>query len=214
MVEVVGLYKKGRLEGVSLRLEAGSLALLGPNGAGKSTLLGLLAGRLKPDGGVVRLFGHDPRSLGAARARAYIYIPQHLTFPPTLRAEEVLEAARRLKGVSPAEKDEAIGRMGLQTYLKRPVAQLSGGWRQRLALAAGLMGYPSLWLLDEPASALDTEGLSRLQDWLAAHLAMGGLVILSAHRQEEISRLAEQFLRLENGQVIEKGSVNYAQEPS
>lgn len=212
MVEVVDLYKKGRLEEVSLRLEAGSLALLGPNGAGKSTLLGLLAGRLKPDGGLVQLFGHDPRSLGAARARAYI--PQHLTFPPTLRAEEVLEAARRLKGASPADKDEAIGRMGLQAYLKRPVAQLSGGWRQRLALAAGLMGYPPLWLLDEPASALDTEGLGRLQDWLAAHLAMGGLVILSAHRQEEISRLAEQFLRLENGQVAEKGSVNYAQEPS
>ncbi len=212
MVEVVDLYKKGRLEGVNLRLATGSLALLGPNGAGKSTLLGLLAGRLRPDGGLARLFGHDPRSLGAASVRAYI--PQHLTFPPTLRVKEVLEAARRLKGASPADKNEALERMGLATYLKRPVAQLSGGWRQRLALAAGLMGYPPLWLLDEPASALDTEGLSRLQDWLSAHLAMGGLAILSAHRQEEIARLAELFLRLENGQVVEKGSVNYAQEPS
>lgn len=209
---MVGLHKKGRLQGVEFRLETGSLALLGPNGAGKSTLLGLLAGRLRPDGGVVRLFGHDPRSLGAARARAYI--PQHLAFPPTLRVEEVLEAARRLKGASPADKDEALERMDLTAHLKRPVAQLSGGWRQRLALAAGLMGYPPLWLLDEPASALDTEGLSRLQNWLSAHLAMGGLVVLSAHRQEEISRLAEQFLRLESGQVVEKGSVNYAQEPS
>ena len=211
MVEVVSLYKKGRLVGIDLRLEAGSLALLGPNGAGKSTLLGLLAGRLKPDGGVLRLFGHDPRSLKAAKVRAYI--PQHLTFPPTLRVEEVLEAARRLKGASPADKEEALERMGLVGYLKRPVAQLSGGWRQRLALAAGLMGYPPLWLLDEPASALDREGLSRLQDWLSAHLATGGLVILSAHRQEEISRLAERFLRLENGQVVEQGSL-YAQEPS
>ncbi|GEM82018.1 ABC transporter ATP-binding protein [Meiothermus hypogaeus] len=212
MVEVVGLRKKGRLEGISLRLEAGSLALLGPNGAGKSTLLGLLAGRLKPDGGLVRLFGHDPRSLGAARARAYI--PQHLAFPATLRVEEVLEAARRLKGASSADKDEALERMGLQAHYKRPVAQLSGGWRQRLALAAGLMGYPPLWLLDEPSSALDTEGLDRLQDWLSAHLTMGGLVILSAHRQEEISRLAERFIRLENGRVVEQGSVNHVQEPS
>jgi ABC-type sulfate/molybdate transport systems ATPase subunit len=103
--------------------------------------------------------------------------------------------------------------MGLAGHLKRPVAQLSGGWRQRLALAAGLLGYPPLWLLDEPASALDTEGLQRLQDWLAAHLATDGLVILSAHRQEEISRLAERFLRLENGQVVEQRSL-YAQEPS
>jgi len=211
MVEVVGLYKKGRLRGVDLRLEAGSLALLGPNGAGKSTLLGLLAGRLRPDGGTVRLFGHHPQSLGAARVRAYL--PQHLAFPPTLRVEEVLEAARRLKGASPADKEEALGRMGLAGHLKRPVAQLSEGWRQRLALAAGLMGYPPLWLLDEPATALDSEGLRCLQDWLSAHLTTGGLVILSAHRQEEISRLAERFLRLENGQVVEQGSL-YVQEPS
>ncbi|WP_018465994.1 ABC transporter ATP-binding protein [Calidithermus timidus] len=212
MVEVVDLHKKGRLSGVNLRLNSGSLALLGPNGAGKSTLLGLLAGRLKADGGTVRLFGHPPQSLGAARARAYI--PQHLSLPPTLRVEEILEAARRLKGASPQDKGEATLRMGLEAHLKRPVAQLSGGWRQRLALAAGLMGYPPLWLLDEPASALDTEGLERLQDWMAAHLAMGGLVIISAHRQEELSRLAERYVRLENGRVVEQGSVNYAQEPS
>jgi ABC-type multidrug transport system ATPase subunit len=127
--------------------------------------------------------------------------------------EEVLEAARRLKGASPAEKEEALERMGLASHLKRPVAQLSGGWRQRLALAAGLLGYPPLWLLDEPASALDDEGLHRLQEWLSAHLATGGLVILSAHRQEEILRLAERFLHLKNGQVVEQGSL-YAQEPS
>ncbi|MCS7069225.1 MAG: ABC transporter ATP-binding protein [Meiothermus sp.] len=212
MVEVVNLHKKNRLAEINLSLPSGSLALLGPNGAGKSTLLGLLAGRLRPDGGVVRLFGHDPRSLGAARARAYI--PQHLTFPATLRVGEILEAARQLKGASLEDKCEATERMGLQAFLKRPVAQLSGGWRQRLALAAGLMGYPPLWLLDEPAAALDSEGLGHLQDWVAAHLAMGGLVILSAHRQEEILRLAEQFVRLEHGRVVEQGSVNYAQEPS
>jgi ABC-type multidrug transport system ATPase subunit len=212
MVEVVNLHKKGRLSGVNLRLASGSLALLGPNGAGKSTLLGLLAGRLRADGGVMRLFGHHPQSLEAARIRAYI--PQHLSFPPTLRVEEILEAARRLKGASPQDKAEATRRMGLEAHLKRPVAQLSGGWRQRLALAAGLMGYPPLWLLDEPASALDTEGLERLQDWMAAHLAMGGLAILSAHRQEEISCLAERYVRLEDGQVVEQGSVNHAQEPS
>lgn len=217
MVEVIGLSKRGRLNGVEFRLSGGSLALLGPNGAGKSTLLGLLAGRLRPDGGEVRLFGHPPRSLEAARLRAYI--PQHLTFPLTLRVEEILEAARRLKGAKKADQDEAIARMGLQPYLRRPVAQLSGGWRQRLALAAGLMAYPRLWLLDEPASALDAEGLDRLQDWLAAHLAMGGLAILSAHRQEEISRLANRYMRLQNGQVIEQGTfdqgvIDHEKEPS
>ncbi|RDI95199.1 ABC transporter ATP-binding protein [Meiothermus sp. QL-1] len=210
MVEAVDLHKRGRLQGVSFRHTVGSLALLGPNGAGKSTLLGILAGRLGADGGRVRLFGHPPRSLEAARLRAYI--PQQIAFPSVLRVAEVLEAARRLRGASAEERDEAIARMGLEAYLGRPVAQLSGGWRQRLALAAGLMGCPPLWLLDEPASSLDTEGLERLRAWVEAHLATGGLVIVSAHRQEEVLRLAERFLRLENGQVMEEGS--YAQEPS
>ncbi|WP_027881444.1 ATP-binding cassette domain-containing protein [Meiothermus rufus] len=214
MVEVVDLYKKGRLKGVSLFLEAGSLALLGPNGAGKSTLLGLLAGRLRADAGRVALFGFAPRSLEAARRRAYI--PQQVAFPPALRVGEVLEAARRLKGASLEEQQEALERMGLEPYLRRPVGQLSGGWRQRLALAAGLMGYAPLWLLDEPASALDAEGLGRLQDWLLAHTATGGLVILSAHRKEEVLRLAERYVRLENGQVVEEGILEnpYAKEPS
>ncbi len=214
MVEVVELYKKGRLNGVNLRLEGGSLALLGPNGAGKSTLLGVLAGRLQADRGSVRLFGHLPRSPEAARRRAYI--PQQIAFPPTLRVAEVLQTAQKLKQATLEEKAEAAWRMGLEAHLKRPVAQLSGGWRQRLALAAGLMGSPELWLLDEPAAALDAEGLARLQSWLLAHLGTGGMVVLSAHRQEEVSRLAERYVRLEHGQVIDQGILenNHVKEPS
>lgn len=214
MVEVVDLYKRGRLHGINLRLEAGSLALLGPNGAGKSTLLGLLAGRLRADGGLVRLMGYPGNSLEAARHRAYI--PQQIAFPPTLRVDEVLETARRLKGVAVRQKVEALERMGLASQLRRPVAQLSGGWRQRLALAAGLMGQPRLWLLDEPASALDTEGLQCLQTWLEAHLNSGGLVLLSAHRQEEVLRLAQRYIRLEEGRVVHQGILEnfYDSQPS
>lgn len=200
MVEVVEVYKRGRLEGVSLSLSEGSLALIGPNGAGKSTLLGLLAGRIRADKGEVRLFGHHPRSIKAALHRAYI--PQQLAFPATLRVSEILAAAQKLKRASPQDHQEAIERMDLQTHLQNPVSQLSVGWKQRLALAAGLMGGPRVWLLDEPAAALDSDGLKRLRDWIAAHLQMGGLAVLSAHRQEEIYSLASRYLQLENGQVV------------
>jgi ABC-type multidrug transport system ATPase subunit len=200
MVEVVEVHKRGRLEGVSLSLREGSLALIGPNGAGKSTLLGLLAGRIRADRGEVRLYGHHPRSIRAARHRAYI--PQQLAFPATLRVSEILWAAQKLKGASRQDQQEAIERMDLQTRMHQPVSLLSVGWKQRLALAAGLMGRPGLWLLDEPAAALDSDGLERLRDWIVAHLQMGGLAVLSAHRQEEIFSLASRYLHLENGRVI------------
>ena len=97
MVEVVEVTKRGRVSGVSFRLESGALALVGPNGAGKTTLLNLIVGRIKPDSGRISVFGHPPRSLEAARLRAYV--PQQIAFPLHLRVREVLDAARRLAGV-------------------------------------------------------------------------------------------------------------------
>ncbi|WP_299428327.1 ABC transporter ATP-binding protein [uncultured Meiothermus sp.] len=204
MVEAVGLSKQGRLYDLHLRLTEGSLALLGPNGAGKSTALALLAGRIRPDGGLARVFGFPPRSLEAARLRAYI--PQQLSFPPNLRVKEVLEAARQLKGASPAQLKDAVDHMGLEEQMHRTVAQLSGGWRQRLALAAGLQGQSPLWLLDEPASALDSQGLHRLTHWIQDHRNQGGLVLLSAHRQEEIAALAQRAIWLEGGRIADTRS--------
>ena len=205
MVEVVDLTKKGRIFGVSFRLEQGALALVGPNGAGKTTLLNLLVGRLKPDRGAVRVFGHPPRSLEAARNRAYV--PQQIAFPLHLRVREVLAAAQALAQASDAEREEAVHRMGLAPYLGVYVGNLSGGFRQRLALAAGLMGEKRLWLLDEPASALDPGGFARLVEWTREHKARGGLLIVSAHRPDEVEAFADEALLLSAGRVRWRGPV-------
>ncbi len=205
MVEVVGATKRGRVAGVSFALEAGALALVGPNGAGKTTLLNLIVGRIKPDAGEVRVGGYPARSLEAARLRAYV--PQQIAFPLHLRVREVLAAARGLTGAGEAEAEAAAERMGLLPFRDAYVARLSGGYRQRLALAAGLMGEKPLWLLDEPASALDPGGFSRLVEWTREHKARGGLLIVSAHRPDEVEAFADEALLLSAGRVRWRGPV-------
>ncbi|WP_038055154.1 ATP-binding cassette domain-containing protein [Thermus amyloliquefaciens] len=200
MVAVEGLRKRGRLLGVNLRVEGGVVGLLGPNGAGKSTLLALLAGRLRPDGGEARLLGRTPRDPKALPLRAYL--PQSPRLFPHLRALEVLEGARRAKGLGREALQEAVARMGLEGLLHRPVAVLSGGQRQRLALAAALMGDPPIWLLDEPTAALDPKGRERFWAWVGAKRE--GVVLLALHHVEE-ARRADRLLLLKEGGVLEEG---------
>lgn len=205
MVAFVEAHKRGRLQPLSAEIGPGAVALVGPNGAGKSTVLGLIAGRLAPSGGRVTLGGFPARSLEASGLRAYV--PQQIAWPRHLRAAEVLNAARRMRAASREAALEAARRMGLEGVLDRPVGQLSGGMRQRLALASGLIGEPPVWLLDEPASALDPGGFARLLDWVRAHRSAGGTVIVSAHRPEEVEALADEVLLLAHGRLRARGPV-------
>jgi len=205
VVALVNACKRGRLEPVDLELGPGSYALVGPNGAGKSTVLGLIAGRLAPSSGRVTLDGFPARSPEASRLRAYV--PQQIAWPRHLRAAEVLDAARRMRGAGVEDARSAAWRMGLEEVLARPVGQLSGGMRQRLALAAGLLGEPPVWLLDEPASALDPGGFARLLGWVHEHRSAGGTVLVSAHRPEEVEALADEVLLLARGRLRARGPV-------
>lgn len=190
----------GRLHDVSLRQGPGALALIGANGAGKSSLLHVLAGRLRPRRGRVRILGVGPRRPGAAALRAYV--PQRIDVPVHLRGWEVLAAAASARMQGPDAVHVAAERMGLGEVLDLRIARLSGGMRQRLALAAGLIGAPPLWLLDEPASALDAGGLARLAAWVDDHLAAGGTVVTSAHRPEEVDAFAHEALLMRGGRVL------------
>lgn len=205
-VTVTGLQRRGRLFDVSFELTGGALALIGPNGAGKSTLLHVLVGRIKAHGGSALLFGEQPRSLAAARLRAYV--PQQIVFPTHLQVREVLSAAAQAKGCPLERADAAAVRMGIEDYLTRRAGTLSGGMTQRLALAAALMDEPPLWLLDEPASALDGGGLDKLAAWARDHVAKGGSTVVSAHRPEEVEAFASEALLLQRGRVAGRESVS------
>ncbi len=200
MIRFEGVSWRGRVHDVTLRLEAGACALVGANGAGKSSLLSLLAGRASPDRGRVSLAGVPARARQAAALRGYV--PQRITLPPGARVAEVLAVAQYVRRADAAALEEAIERLGLAPLLPRRVTRLSGGETQRVAVAAALLGRPRVWLLDEPASALDAEGLERLADWLRDHVAQGGGALMSAHRLDEVARLAQRTVRLEGGRLV------------
>ena len=205
-VEVSDLGLKDRLRDVTFELQRGSLALIGANGAGKSTLLHILVGRLRPGSGVARLLGHPPRSLAAARLRAYV--PQAILFPAHLQVQEILQATAQAKQCPYEMAEAAADRMGLGGFMARRAGALSGGMTQRLALAAALMDEPKIWLLDEPASALDGGGLERLAEWARNHIDSGGTLVVSAHRPEEVEAFADEALLLRGGRVVGRSPVH------
>jgi len=199
MIHLHDVHWRGRLRGVTLELPAGASALVGANGAGKSSVLALLAGRARPDRGRVMLGGVAASEAHAASLRGYV--PQRIALPSGARVDETLALARHLRGADAAAVDDAIERLALEPLLARRVGRLSGGEAQRVAVAAALLGAPPVWLLDEPASALDAAGLERLAAWVDDHVAAGGSVVVSAHRATEVERLAQRVIRLTAGRV-------------
>ncbi len=155
----VGLDLRGRrvLEQVDLDLDAAeTLALLGPNGAGKSSLMRLVAGRLAPSAGTVRVAGADPFREGRAR-RSIGWVPQEIALYPRLTVAENLGVFGQLAGVPRRDRRAAVAAAlemaDIADVAQRPVGVLSGGYRRRVNIAASLMNRPRLVLLDEPTAA-------------------------------------------------------------
>ncbi|MDW8069575.1 MAG: nitrous oxide reductase family maturation protein NosD [Anaerolineae bacterium] len=203
LLEVRGLRKRfGRVwavRGLDLVARPGeAIALWGPNGAGKTTALRCILGLLDYEG-EVRVAGRDVWKEGPAARRWMGYVPQELAFYNWTVAE-TLRFFAGLRGV-PVDWEKVEG-LGLTPYRDQPVRTLSGGLKQRLALALALMGDPPLLLLDEPTANLDlaarTEWLSRLRELKA----QGKTVLFSSHRLEEVQGLADRVLVMREGRVI------------
>ena len=192
------------VEGVDLSVRAGELlAVLGPNGAGKSTVLGMLTGLTTPSSGTARLFGRDPRDLGA-RQRMGVML-QSSGVPDTLRVRELLTAFR---GYYPAPLPlasvvEAAGLHGLENRL---FGTLSGGQQRRVLFGIALCGDPQLVFVDEPTTGLDAEVRRTLWATLRTLAATGRGVVLTTHYLEEADALADRIVLLHEGRVIAEGT--------
>jgi ABC-2 type transport system ATP-binding protein len=186
------------LQGVSFEARRGELiAIIGPNGAGKTTLLQILAGSLEPTGGAVSL-----------PADAVGWVPQQPALYGKLSVAENLRLFARLEKV--ADVDGAVEGMLDQTGLKDragdEVTKLSGGNRQRLNIAIGLLAEPAVLLLDEPSSALDPRQRERLWEFVGGLAARGTTVVYSTHNVAEAERYADRVLVLADGELLFTGT--------
>jgi ABC-2 type transport system ATP-binding protein len=215
VVRAVGLrLRYGRTEalaGVQFTLRDGVTGLLGPNGAGKTTLLRIVATALVPDGGELTVFGADPRT-GAGRLavrRRLGYLPQNPGFHPGFTAFEFVDYVAILKELTDRrvrhdEVRRVLDAVGLADQRGKRIRSLSGGMRQRVVLAAALVGDPDLLVLDEPTAGLDPEQRLRFRE-VVAELGEGRTVLLSTHQTEEVMALCQHVVVLDHGAVRFEG---------
>jgi len=198
------------LDGASFDLHQGELlALLGPNGAGKTTLIRAIAGRVRLDGGEIRLFdeplgnGRTPRELGI--------VPQEIALYPLLTARENLDAFGRLQGLSGKTLEQqiewALDRTGLADRAREPIKQFSGGMRRRLNIACGILHRPRVVLLDEPTAGVDPQSRERIYDVLSELAASGVSLLLTTHHLEEAEARCERTVIIDHGRVIASGTL-------
>jgi heme exporter protein A len=184
VAEGLGSMRGGRtlFQGLSFALAAGEgLTVTGPNGSGKTTLLRLIAGLLPPTAGRIALADSE-EPVGEA-----VHFVGHLdALKGALTVGENLAFHRSLFGGGGTTVDEALRRMGVGTLVGLPVQVLSAGQRRRAALARLLVSYRPVWLLDEPANALDANGQTLLARLMQEHRGRGGMVIAATHERLDL----------------------------
>jgi ABC-type multidrug transport system ATPase subunit len=204
-IHVAGLSKRYgpvlALDRVDFDVEPGScVALWGPNGAGKTTLLRCLLGLARYEG-TVRIDTFDPARQGEQARRHVGYVPQTMPLSPMTVAELAAYVAR-LKRAPLTDGSARLDQLGIGEHAGKPVGALSGGMKQRLALALALIGSPTILLLDEPTANLDAAGRAELLHLLKRLQAEGMTLVFSSHRPEDILALADRVFLLESGRVI------------
>ncbi|MEZ4710431.1 MAG: nitrous oxide reductase family maturation protein NosD [Caldilineaceae bacterium] len=182
-----------------------AVALWGVNGAGKTTVLKCLLGLLDYAGDL-RLNGFDLRKQGRAARRCFGYVPQELAFHNDLSVAESCRFYARLKDVELSRIPAALAQVGLGGQERKAVGALSGGMKQRLALALALLADPPVLLLDEPTSNLDADTRVEFLELLQQLHIAGKTLLFTSHHLEEVAQLATRVLVLRDGKLAADGA--------
>ncbi|WGL52448.1 ABC transporter ATP-binding protein [Nocardioides sp. BP30] len=193
------------LDGVDIDVEAGTVhGLVGPNGAGKTTLLGMLLGLAAPDAGDLEILGRPVgRDLAVPDGVAGFVDGPGLY--PALTARKNLRTLATLRGYAASSVEDALEEVGLLDVADDPVRGFSLGMRQRLGLAAALLGDPRLLVLDEPANGLDPAGKRHVHRVIMRLAERGAAVVLSSHRMDDLAALCGDVTLLAAGRVVFSG---------
>ncbi|WP_018156622.1 ABC transporter ATP-binding protein [Demetria terragena] len=211
-IEISGLTKAFgpfvAVHDLSFSVEPGVITgFLGPNGAGKTTTLRMLLGLVRPTSGTATIDGHNyvdlANPLGTVGAAL-----EATNFHPGRSGRDHLRVLAAAGGFSDARVDELLDLVGLPAASNKRAGGYSMGMRQRLGLAAALLGDPQVLILDEPANGLDPEGIRWLRGFLKHLASEGKTILVSSHLLSEVEQTVDNVIILANGRLITQGTIN------
>jgi len=212
-IDVRGLTKrfgkKVAVDHIDIAVPQGQVwGFLGPNGSGKTTTIRMLCGLLRADEGSGTCLGLDFRTQSEAIKRQVGYMTQKFSFWEDLSIRQNLQFVARLYEIDRAHEavDATLERLGLTQRQHQLAGELSGGWKQRLALAACMLHQPKLLLLDEPTAGVDPEARREFWDEIHALSDQGLTVLVSTHYMDEAER-CDRIVYILNGHMIARGTV-------
>jgi ABC-2 type transport system ATP-binding protein len=210
-IEVSGLRKRFgptvALDGMSFTVALGQVTgFVGPNGAGKSTTMRVILGLDAPDAGTALISGQPYRSLRHPLSQVGSLLDAAALQPSRSARNHLLWLAHS-QGLGARRVDEVIGQAGLDTAARRKAGGYSLGMRQRLGIAAALLGDPPVLMFDEPFNGMDPEGIVWMRGFLRSLAAQGRAVLVSSHLMSELEGTADHLVVVGRGQVIADTSV-------
>jgi ABC-2 type transport system ATP-binding protein len=211
VITIEGLSKRFgevvAVDGLSFEVDQGTVTgFLGPNGAGKTTTLRMLLGLVTPTAGAARIHGRPYRELEEP-VRQVGAVLEASSFHPGRSARDHLRVVAIAAGLPLGRADQALAQVGLADAARRRVGGFSLGMRQRLGLAAALLGDPQVLVLDEPANGLDPEGIHWLRGFLR-HLAdQGRTVLVSSHVLAEVAQTVDRVVIIARGRLVTQSTL-------
>ena len=193
------------VDGIDLHVERGSVyGILGPNGSWKTTTLGMLMGAIQPTAGSFSWFGNGQRDENRKRIGCIL---EHPIFYPYLSGEQNLRITAGIKGVPEKEIDKVLALVELSARKKSAAATYSLGMKQRMALAAALLGDPEVLVLDEPTNGLDPQGIAEIRGLVRRVSEMGKTILIASHLLDEIEKVCTHVAVIKNGNLLAQGAV-------
>jgi len=212
VIETQGLSKQfsrfSALKDISFRVQAGAITgLIGPNGAGKTTTIKVLLGLLRPDSGLVRVFGESPWNNPSIMRRIGV-VQEKPTFPKNMKARNYLERIARMRGFPERNATQVLEAEGLSSAADRDIGKFSAGMTQRFALAHALIHNPELVIADEPTSNLDPRARGDVLNSITRLNKEKGITFLiSSHLLQELSRVCDTAAIITEGRVAACGNL-------
>lgn len=215
MVRVENLTKSygdvRALNGVSFVVKRGEIyGLLGPNGAGKTTTIKIIVGLLKPDSGNVSVLGHSPVDEPVEVKRLVGYVPEEVYLYDSLTVREFFEFVASVRGQTGdvlGLVETLVKSFEIEDYYDYPIAALSQGTKQKVAIIAALMHRPPILVLDEPIKGLDARSARIFKEIMQLHIQNGGAIIFSTHIMDLAENICTRIGIIHKGRILAEGTM-------